>query len=149
MRPCFAKRRTMPSSIFLSSFFFVRLESLSANFSMKLAVSFAIRGVVEFPIDARRPSDLEVSIFPLGLVITCLYEHRSTGYKLSHVLGSLQTRRRGLRHRATVHPRRLSWRAFTYRRSGFSRLHTHQCEIRTISCVCKCHYRHNWHKCPK
>ena len=35
---------------------------------MKLAVSVVIRGVVEFPIDVRRLSDLEVSFFPLVLV---------------------------------------------------------------------------------
>ena len=79
MRPCFAKRQTIPSSVFLSSFFFVRLESFSASFLMKLAAFFVIGKVAEFPIDVRQPSNLRASCFPLVLVITCLYEHRSTG----------------------------------------------------------------------
>ena len=107
MRPCFAKRRTMPSSVFLSAFSFVRLESFSASFSMKLAASFVIRGVVEFPIDMRRPPDLEAPFFPLVLVITCLYEHRSTGgifhtYRVACRLGGEGSSSRHRRIRAFV-----------------------------------------------
>ena len=54
MRPFLAKRRTIPSSVFFASFFFLRVESFSASFSMKLTVSLVIFGVVEFPIDVRR-----------------------------------------------------------------------------------------------
>ena len=55
MRPGFARRRTIPPSVFLCYFFFLRWESFSASVSiaMKLTVSLVIRGVVEFPIDVR------------------------------------------------------------------------------------------------
>ena len=68
MRACFAKRRTMVSSIFSSAFFFVRLKSFPASFSMKLAVSYAIRGVVEFPTEVRRASDLDAPFFLVVLL---------------------------------------------------------------------------------
>ena len=69
---------------------------------MKLAVSFVIRGVVEFPIDVRPPSGLEASFFPLVLGITCLYEHRSTGGNFTRIGQSIDwvVRTPPSRHRA-------------------------------------------------
>ena len=60
----------MPLGILKSILHFTR--------QMELTVSFVIRGVVEFPDDVRRWPGLEAPFFSLVLVITCLYEHRST-----------------------------------------------------------------------
>ena len=139
MRPCFANRRTTPSSAFLSSVLFVGLESFSASFSMKLAVSFVIRGVVEFPIDVRRPSDLEAPFFPLVSDLGlghCLSIRAQEDFftRVGSRLGGADSA-----IPPPLIPDVCLVELFSYRRSGFSRgplLHTHRCEMRTISrCV--------------
>ena len=139
-----ARRRTIPASAFLCSFFFLRLESASASFPMELAVSLAmcICGVIEFPIDVRRLPGLEAPFFPLVLVITCLYEHRNTGgffytYRAAYWMGGADS---------AIPPPcipdvclgelpLIAEVRFKIPRGGL--LHTHRCEIRTIPHVWK------------
>ena len=77
--------------------------------------------MVKFPIDVRRPSDLEASFFPLGLVIVYLYEHRSTGgsfhtYRAASRLGGEDTA-----IPQPCIPDVCLEELYSYRRSGFSR----------------------------
>ena len=117
---------------------------------MKMTVSFVIRRVVEFPVDVRRWPGLEATFFPLVLVITCLCEHR-----MSTVAQEENFTRIGQPVDWVVRTPPSLYRAFqTFclrellviaeeRFSHGGLLHTHRCEIKTISYVCKCHYRQN------
>ena len=83
IRPCFGRRRAMPSSGFFVSFFFLRFFFLFLLYEAdRLFSSFEFAGyrlLSSLSVDVRRWSGLEAPFFPLVLVITCRYDHRSTG----------------------------------------------------------------------
>ena len=86
IRPFLASRLTISFSVFLCSFFFLRVVSLPTSFSM-WAVDYFDSTPPFATLEPRLAYGLGVVDFPvfLFLVIGSLFEHRSTASSFAHI----------------------------------------------------------------